>query len=126
MRNSKIAAVLLKQGAAAGLLLFEIADIMSRNNLERPSDLEEAVARAQAMAKAFLKSPRARGLLNAEMNHRHGDSSTPMLSPPRRHRRKKVTLVVPVKVKRIPYQPLIVTVIIKHRPQYVNRWMELR
>ena len=89
LRNSKIATVLLKQGAAAGLLLFEIADIMSRNNLERPSDLEEAVARAQAMAKAFLKSPRARGLLNAEMNHRHGDSSTPMLSPPRRHRRKK-------------------------------------
>jgi hypothetical protein len=84
LRNSKIATVLLKQGAAAGLVLFEIADIMSRSKLDRPSDLEEAVARAQAMAKAFLKSPRARGLLNAEMNY-HSDSS-PMLSPPRRHK----------------------------------------
>lgn len=84
LRNSKIATILLKQGAAAGLVLFEIADIMSRSKLDRPSDLEEAVARAQAMAKAFLKSPRARGLLNTEINY-HSDSS-PMLSPPRRHK----------------------------------------
>ena len=49
----QIATILLKQGAAAGLVLYDIADIMSGSKLDRPSDLEEAVARANAMAKAF-------------------------------------------------------------------------
>jgi len=80
LRNSKIATILLKQGAAAGLVLYDIADIMSRSKLDRPSDLEEAVARANAMAKAFLKSPRARGYFGSDMKRRESNKS-PMLSP---------------------------------------------
>ena len=64
LRNFKIGTLLLKQCAAKGLLLFEIADIMTRNNLDKMSDLEEAVERAQLMAKVFLKSPRARAMLS--------------------------------------------------------------
>jgi len=83
LRNSKIATILLKQGAAAGLVLYDIADIMSRSKLDRPSDLEEAVARANAMAKAFLKSPRARGYFGSDVKRRENNNSSPMLSPPR-------------------------------------------
>ena len=56
---------------------------MSRSKLDRPSDLEEAVARANAMAKAFLKSPRARGYFGSDVKRRENNNGSPMLSPPR-------------------------------------------
>ena len=66
LRNFKIATLLLKQCAAGGLLLSEIADIMTRRNLDEISDLEEATERSHLMANAFLKSPRARAILSTD------------------------------------------------------------
>eukprot|EP00949_MAST-11_sp_MAST-11-sp1_P002122 g2122.t1 len=59
-RNMIISTLLLKIGAARGLTIAEIAEIMCRAELDVPSDLEVIVQRAEMLAESMMRSPRMR------------------------------------------------------------------
>ncbi|CAM9103033.1 unnamed protein product [Ascophyllum nodosum] len=54
LRNLRIAEILLKEGAATGLTLYDIACIMRREDFDKISELENLVARANELARAAV------------------------------------------------------------------------
>mmetsp|Transcript_13859 Transcript_13859/g.51724 ORF Transcript_13859/g.51724 Transcript_13859/m.51724 type:complete len:755 (-) Transcript_13859:1299-3563(-) len=62
LRNMVAAGILLREGIRAGLTLYDIANIIARQDLDKPSELERILGFAEDMSQMALRQPVKYGL----------------------------------------------------------------